>query len=56
MTAAEFSLVAVTIAFIGLVLWVYSPSRRGRIESYGSMPLDDDEHSVPQKGQKGERS
>jgi cbb3-type cytochrome oxidase subunit 3 len=42
MTAIEFSLLAVTVSFTGLVVWVYWPSRRTEIESYGSIPLDDD--------------
>ncbi len=42
MTAAEFSLIAVTLGFIALVLWVYWPSRRQRLESLGHIPLDDD--------------
>ncbi len=43
MSASEFSLIAVAIAFTGLVIWVYWPGRRQRLESFGSMPLDDDE-------------
>jgi cbb3-type cytochrome oxidase subunit 3 len=46
MTAAEFSLLAVTVSFLGLVAWVYWPSRRSRIESYASVPLEDDDHEV----------
>ncbi|MEZ5560941.1 MAG: cbb3-type cytochrome c oxidase subunit 3 [Pseudomonadales bacterium] len=41
MSASEFSLIAVTLAFIALVVWVY-PRRRQRLESYGRLPLDDD--------------
>lgn len=40
MTAAEFSLLAVSVSFVTLVVWVYWPSRRKRLESYGEMPLD----------------
>ncbi len=43
MTGAEFSLLAVTVSFLALVCWVYWPSQRNRLESYGSMPLDDSE-------------
>lgn len=43
MSASEFSLIAVAIAFAGLVIWVYWPSHRQRLESFGSMPLDDDD-------------
>jgi len=42
MSATEFSLLAVTISFTSLVLWVYWPGRRERLESYGAIPLDDD--------------
>ena len=52
MTAAEFSLLAVTLGFVALLLWVYSPRRRGRMESYGAMPLEDD-HRHEQHGEHG---
>jgi cbb3-type cytochrome oxidase subunit 3 len=42
MTAIEFSLLAVTVSFTGLVAWVYWPSRRTELESYGAIPLDDE--------------
>lgn len=42
MSAAEFSLIAVVCAFVGLTAWVYWPGNRTRLESYGAMPLDDD--------------
>ncbi|MAT84777.1 MAG: hypothetical protein CMD39_10870 [Gammaproteobacteria bacterium] len=42
MSPTEFSLVAVTVSFFGLLVWVYSPRRRERLESYGAMPLEDD--------------
>ena len=42
MTATEFSLIAVTLGFVLLLVWVYSPARRDRLESYGHMPLEDD--------------
>lgn len=42
MTATLFSLLAVTVAFAALVLWVYWPSRRARLESLGQIPLDED--------------
>lgn len=41
MTAIEFSLLALTVSFTGMVVWVYWPSRRDLMESYASMPLDD---------------
>ena len=40
MTATIFSLLAVTIGFTALVCWVYWPSRRDRLESHGSIPLE----------------
>ncbi len=42
MIAAEISLLAVTAGFGGLLLWVYWPGHRDRLESYGAMPLEDD--------------
>lgn len=41
MSGAEFSLLAVTIGFTGLVWWVYAPKRRSRLEAHGSIPLND---------------
>ena len=41
MTATLISLLAVTFGFIGLVLWVYWPSRKQELESLGQIPLDD---------------
>ena len=43
MSPPEISLLAVTIAFTGLVIWVYWPSHRQRLESFGSMALDDND-------------
>ena len=43
MNPTEISLIAVTVAFTGLVLWVYWPSRRQKLESLGRIPLDDDQ-------------
>jgi cbb3-type cytochrome oxidase subunit 3 len=45
MTATLFSLIAVTIGFTTLVIWVYWPSRRQRLESLGQIPLEDGEIS-----------
>lgn len=58
MTAAEFSLLAVTFGFIALVLWVYSPRRRNRLESYGGMPLEEDDAPAPRatRADAGDRS
>ena len=41
MTATLFSLIAVTIGFSTLVIWVYWPSRRQRLESLGQIPLEE---------------
>lgn len=40
MSGAEISLIAVTAGFILLLAYVYSPSRKRRLESYGAMPLE----------------
>jgi cbb3-type cytochrome oxidase subunit 3 len=48
MSAAEFSLIAVTVSFLGLVAWVYWPSHRSRLEAHGAMPLDDDAGATPE--------
>lgn len=53
MMAAEISLLAMTIGAVLLTVWVFSPSRRNRLESYGAMPLDDD-HG--ERGHDGERA
>ena len=41
MSATLISLLAVTFGFLGLVAWVYWPSRKQDLESLGSMPLED---------------
>ena len=43
MNATLFSLLAVTFGFAALILWVYWPSNRHRLESFGRMPLEGDE-------------
>ncbi|MEQ8861029.1 MAG: cbb3-type cytochrome c oxidase subunit 3 [Pseudomonadales bacterium] len=53
MSAAEFSLLAVTVSFLGLVVWVYWPGRRGRLESYGRMPMEDE--AADEKDRRGDR-
>jgi cbb3-type cytochrome oxidase subunit 3 len=45
MTATLFSLIAVTIGFTTLVIWVYWPSRRQRLESLGQIPLENGDTS-----------
>ena len=43
MNATLFSLLSITLAFSSLVLWVFWPSRRGRLESLGHIPLETDD-------------
>lgn len=43
MNPTIFSLLAVTVGFLGLVAWVYWPRRKQDLESLGRIPLDDDE-------------
>ena len=31
------------LAFLGIVFWAFRPRNRGRFESYGRIPLRDDE-------------
>lgn len=50
MSGAEISLLAVTIGFIALVVWVYKPSRRDRLESYGEIPRQDGKEDSPDDG------
>jgi cbb3-type cytochrome oxidase subunit 3 len=45
MTPTEFSLLAVTVSFTALILWVYWPGRRERLESYGAIPLEQDDQA-----------
>jgi cbb3-type cytochrome oxidase subunit 3 len=52
MSASEFSLLAVTLSFAGLVVWVYWPSRRGRLESYGSIPREDADEDARDEGER----
>lgn len=47
MSGAELSLIAVVVAFSGLVGWVYWPGNRKRLESYGSMPLIEEPQDGP---------
>jgi len=50
MSPAIISLLAVTFGFVALVLWVYWPSNRSRMESFGSIPLRDESPvQAPQK-------
>jgi cbb3-type cytochrome oxidase subunit 3 len=50
MSPAIVSLLAVTFGFAALVLWVYWPSNKNRMESFGSIPLRDEAPAqAPQK-------
>jgi len=52
MTLPTLATVIVSIAFVGLLVWVLLPSNKARLESLGSIPFDDDEE---QAGQEVER-
>ncbi len=32
------------VIFVGIVVWVYWPKNRSKIEAYGQIPLKDDEN------------
>jgi len=42
MNPGMLSLLAVTLGFAALVLWVYWPSHKARMERYGNIPLADE--------------
>lgn len=42
MNATMFSLLAVTVGFTALVLWVYWPSHKSRLEELGRIPFEHD--------------
>lgn len=54
MNASLISLLTVVCGFVGLVLWVYSPSRRERLEQLGHIPLDDQESMIVVENNGGE--
>jgi len=43
MTFGAFATLLVSLAFAGLFYWVLSPRNKARLQSYASIPLDDDE-------------
>jgi len=45
--ATLISLISVTVGFTVLVLWVYWPSRRERLEALAEIPFDDDNNNRP---------
>jgi cbb3-type cytochrome oxidase subunit 3 len=46
MNFGAFATLLVTIAFAGLLGWVLRPSRKARLESYGAIPLRDDDQPM----------
>ncbi len=40
-----FSMLFVVVAFFGLVVWVYLPRNKERLDSYGSIPLEQEQDS-----------
>jgi len=43
MTFGAFATLLVSLAFAGLFYWVLNPRNKARLQSYASIPLDDDE-------------
>jgi cytochrome c oxidase cbb3-type subunit 4 len=46
----SFWLVWLVLLFLGIVAWVYWPSHKKQLESYGRIPLQDDEDDTEQPG------
>jgi cbb3-type cytochrome oxidase subunit 3 len=44
MTATIISLLSVTLAFAGLLVWVFWPGQKQRLETFGEIPFLDDGH------------
>lgn len=42
MTFGAFATLLVSLAFAGLLYWVLSPRNKTRLQSYASIPLEDD--------------
>lgn len=53
MTATLISLLAVTFGFAGLVLWVFWPSHKDRLEELGRIPLDEPAEEATPEQQSG---
>jgi cbb3-type cytochrome oxidase subunit 3 len=49
MTLPALATVIVSIAFVGLIVWVLMPSNKARLESLGSIPFDDEEKRTGQE-------
>jgi cbb3-type cytochrome oxidase subunit 3 len=45
--ATLISLISVTVGFTALLLWVYWPSRRERLEALAEIPFEDDNTQSP---------
>jgi cbb3-type cytochrome oxidase subunit 3 len=43
MTFGAFVTLLVSVGFAALFYWVLNPRNKARLQSYGSIPLDDDE-------------
>ncbi len=50
-----FSMLFVVVAFFGLVVWVYLPRNKDRLDSYGSIPLEQDSVAHAEQGTTEER-
>lgn len=37
------------IIFLGIVAWAFWPKNKDRLESYGDMPLRDDDHDTQER-------
>ncbi|MGE0620996.1 MAG: cbb3-type cytochrome oxidase subunit 3 [Pseudomonadales bacterium] len=49
MSATLFSLISVVVGFTALVVWVYWPSRKGRLEALGRIPLEDTDDNTEER-------
>ncbi|HTO57692.1 MAG TPA: cbb3-type cytochrome c oxidase subunit 3 [Pseudomonadales bacterium] len=47
MTFGAFATLLVSLAFAGLFYWVLNPRNKARLQSYASIPLDDDDARKP---------
>lgn len=50
---AEVAMVIFMAAFVGVVVWLFRPSRREELERHRAMPLSDDGPRRPQEGARG---
>lgn len=47
MSLASLATVLVTVAFVGLCVWVLLPRNKKRLEHYGQIPLEPSEQKDP---------